>query len=149
MVLPTVAILDDPSALEVELESFEHADVVWAGQSVDVMMDVLPVLRPRILVLRLVHLGRAPITRARLLTTLAQADLTLVTYRFASPELLGALRDEDVWPVQAPLTPEALYAQMSRVVIRSPRTGAPIMVGGRSVPHLSLVRASESGVFCA
>ncbi|MEM9459487.1 MAG: hypothetical protein AAGF11_35240 [Myxococcota bacterium] len=105
---PKVAVLDDPVKVELELGKLEDLELAWVGHSVDAMMDVLPQVRPQVLVLQFDCLGSTPITRAQLLTTLCEAQLTIVTYTFARGYVLDSLRNEAVRTVKEPLTPDGL-----------------------------------------
>ena len=49
---PTIAILDDPVKVKAELGDLDDLEVVWVGQSVDALMDVLPTMQPQVLVLQ-------------------------------------------------------------------------------------------------
>ncbi|MCA9709709.1 MAG: hypothetical protein KDK70_27975, partial [Myxococcales bacterium] len=117
----TVAILDDqlPIKLAREAGELEGVDVVWSGQSADAMIDVLPQLRPKVLVLQLEHLGHNPVTRAQLLAKLAQAEVTLVTYAFARRDVLDAMRHESLQPVRIPLSVQTLRTHLTGLVVRT------------------------------
>lgn len=117
----TLAVLDDQLSIKLtqDPDMPEDLEVVWVGQSADAMMDALPELRPRVLVLQLEHLGHNPITRAQLLARLAHAELTIVTYAFARRDVIEALREESVQPVRVPLTSRELRAHLTGVIMRS------------------------------
>ncbi|MCA9704786.1 MAG: hypothetical protein KDK70_02915 [Myxococcales bacterium] len=104
--------------LGAELGKVDDIDMVWVGPSVDAMMDVLPQLRPRVLVLQYEHLGGTPVTRAQLLSMLSGAELTIVTYKFARDQVLKALNDASVRTLREPLTADELRAQISDAIAR-------------------------------
>lgn len=118
---PTVAILDDqlPIRLQAEPSELQDVEVIWTGQSLSALVQVLPELEPRVLVLQLEHLGSDPIAKAQQLSALASAELTIVTYAFARREVLRGLQRESVRPMRAPLTLAALRTQMTSVIVRS------------------------------
>lgn len=118
---PTVAILDDqlPTRLQADPSELEDVDVVWTGQSLLELAAALPQLRPQVLVLQLEHLGPEPIAKAQELTTLAHAELTIVSYAFARREVLKGLQREALRPLRAPLTATALRLQMTSMIVRS------------------------------
>jgi hypothetical protein len=118
---PTVAILDDqlPVRLQADPHELDDVEVVWTGQSLAALAQTLPRLRPQVLVLQLEHLGPDPIAKAQELTSLAKAELTIVTYAFARREVLKGLQREALRPLRAPLTVPALRAQMTSMIVRS------------------------------
>lgn len=118
---PTVAILDDqlPVRLQADPSELDDVEVVWTGQSLAALEATLPELQPQVLVLQLEHLGPDPIVKAQHLTTLAHAELTIVTYAFARREVLKGLQRESLRPLRAPLTVSALRSQMTSMIVRS------------------------------
>ena len=141
----TLAVLDDqlPIKLAQEAGELDDIEIVWAGQSPDAMMDALPVLRPRVLVLQLEHLGSNPITRAQLLAKLAEAELTIVTYAFARREVLDALRSGSVRPVRVPLSAQDFRAQLTGVIVRSLTTEQADPPEEIPPPRYSLAKLAE------
>lgn len=118
MAKPTVAMLENPVKLGHELGEVDDLDMVWVGPSVDGMMDAVPQLKPRVLVLQFEHLGATPVTRAQLLAMISGAELTIVTYKFARDQVLQALTDAGIRTMREPLTAEDLRAEISGAIAR-------------------------------
>jgi hypothetical protein len=118
---PTVAILDDqlPVRLQADPGELDDVEVVWTGQSLPALTAALADLRPQVLVLQLEHLGPDPVAKAQDLSTLAHAELTIVSYAFARREVLKHLQREALRPLRAPLTASALRMQMTSMIVRS------------------------------
>lgn len=119
--MPTLAILDDtlPMQLRERPEELDPIRVVWTGTDVERLRSEAPVLRPTVLALDLQRLGEDPVSEARRLGDLCNAELVLLLYQFAPRDVIREAARAGTRPVKTPIRLGALRTQLTSVIVRN------------------------------
>ena len=100
-----LALLGDtyPSQLQANPQAMRDLEVVWVGSSLEALHAEVPALRPQVLALDFVDLGKVPERLVPELLALTGAAHAVVSYRLTHHGMLQALTSQRIRFVQGPL----------------------------------------------
>ncbi|WNG44559.1 hypothetical protein F0U60_10970 [Archangium minus] len=113
-----LALLGDtyPTQLHVNSRALQGLEVVWAGTTLESFRANVPGLRPQVLALDFVDLGKIPEKLVPELLELTGAQHALVSYRLTNHVMLQALTSPRIRFVQGPLPLSLLHVHVHRAL---------------------------------
>ncbi|QRK13029.1 hypothetical protein JQX13_25180 [Archangium violaceum] len=129
-----LALLGDtyPTQLHVNSRALEGMEVVWAGTTLESFRADVPGLRPQVLALDFVDLGKLPEQLVPELLALTGARHALVSYRLTNHAMLQALTSPRLRFVQGPLPLSLLRVHVHRALEELRRAGDKASTPGPS-----------------
>ncbi|KFA90428.1 hypothetical protein [Archangium violaceum] len=114
----TLALLGDtyPSQLQANPQAMRDLEVLWAGSSLETFRAKVPSLRPQVLALDFVDLGKVPERLVPELLSLTGAAHAVVSYRLTHHGMLQALTSQRIRFVQGPLPLSLLRTHVHRAL---------------------------------
>ncbi|AKJ00860.1 hypothetical protein ATI61_112121 [Archangium gephyra] len=113
-----LALLGDtyPSQLQANPQAMRDLEVVWVGSSLEAFRAEVPALRPQVLALDFVDLGKVPERLVPELLSLTGAAHAVVSYRLTHHGMLQALTSQRIRFVQGPLPLSLLRTHVHRAL---------------------------------
>ncbi|HEX5746648.1 MAG TPA: hypothetical protein VFZ09_10405 [Archangium sp.] len=113
-----LALLGDtyPSQLQANPQAIRDLEVVWVGSSLEAFRAEVPALRPQVLALDFVDLGKVPERLVPELLALTGAAHAVVSYRLTHHGMLQALTSQRIRFVQGPLPLGLLRTHVHRAL---------------------------------
>jgi hypothetical protein len=113
-----LALLGDtyPSQLQANSRALRDLEVVWAGTSLEAFRAEVPALRPQVLALDFVDLGKVPERLVPELLAATGAAHALVSYRLTHHGMLQALTSQRIRFIQGPLPLGLLRTHVHRAL---------------------------------
>ncbi|WP_309896723.1 hypothetical protein [Archangium sp.] len=110
-----------PSQLQANPRALQGLEVVWAGASLESLRTDVPKLRPEVLALDFVDLGKVPEQLVPELLEATGARHALVSYRLTHHAMLQAITSERIRFIQGPLPLTLLRTHVERALENTSR----------------------------
>lgn len=129
-----LALLGDtyPTQLQVNSQALRDLEVVWVGASVESFRAEVPRLRPQVLALDFVDLGKLPERLVPELLEATGAQHALVSYRLTHHAMLQALTSPRIRFIQGPLPLTLLRVHVHRALEELRQASASVALAGSS-----------------